>query len=78
MEFSQSAACARCDKNDCLAIVIIPAISDDEKRLDHQTLRLEIICPACRRSFSVGTEEIDHFDVTDEQITRRFITGVVH
>jgi hypothetical protein len=61
-----------------LAIAIIPAISDDEKRLDHQTLRLEIICPACKRSFSVHVGDVEQLDVTDKQIARRFIPGIIH
>jgi hypothetical protein len=61
-----------------LAIVIIPAVSDDEKRLDDQTLRLEMICPACERSFSVDVTELEQLDVTDEQIARRFIAGIIH
>jgi hypothetical protein len=61
-----------------LAIVIIPALPDDEKRLDGQTLQLEIICPACKRSFSVNISELEQLDVTDEQIARRFVAGIIH
>ena len=43
---SQATACARCDKKDCSVVVIIPAVPDNMKRVDHAKQRLEIVCPA--------------------------------
>ena len=75
MATSQSAACARCDKQDCAVVVIIPAISANMKRVEHAKQRLELICPACRRFFFVPFRSVEYRDVTDEQLTRGFIDG---
>ena len=70
---SQSAACARCDKENCSAIVIIPAVRDKAKKFDHREQTLELVCPACSRPFSAPLRNITYLDVTDEQLTQGFI-----
>ena len=72
---SQSAACARCDKEDCATVVIIPALPDADKKFDQERQHIEIICPACKRSFSAPIRSIKHRDVTDEQLSRGYIAG---
>ncbi len=75
MSISQSAACARCDKEDCLAIVIIPAVRAEMRKFEQSKESFELICPACHRSFSVPLRKVEYRDVTDEQLTRGFING---
>ena len=75
MSLSQSAACARCDKKDCLAIVIIPAVRAEKKHFDDRKRCLELICPSCHRPFSMPITKIEYRDVTDEQLIRGFIGG---
>lgn len=75
MAISQSAACARCDKKDCSAIVIFPAVRDNLKRVEYTKQRFELICPACHRFFSVPFTSVEYREVTDEQLTQGFIEG---
>jgi predicted phosphoribosyltransferase len=75
MAISQSAACARCDKQDCSAIVIIPAVLGNLKSVEHAKECLELMCPACHRFFSVPFRNVEYRDVTDEELTRGFIDG---
>jgi hypothetical protein len=72
---SQSAACARCDKQDCSSTVIIPAIPDRDKKFDTAAQSLELICPACHRLFSTPIREIKYLEVTDEQLSLGFMDG---
>jgi len=75
MSPSQSAACARCDKEDCSAVVIIPAVRESLKKVEHVKRRIELVCPACHRFFSVPFVNVECRDVTDEQLTRGYIDG---
>jgi hypothetical protein len=75
MTISQSAACARCDKKDCSAVVIIPALPKFLKRVENVKQRYELVCPACHRFFSVSFRSVENRDVTDEQLTYGFIGG---
>ena len=75
MPMSQSAACARCDKENCSAVVIIPAVRKHLRRIDHAKQRFELVCPACHRFFSAPLGNIEYRDVTDEQLTSGFIDG---
>ena len=75
MSISQSAACARCDKEDCAAIVIIPAVRAEMKKVELGKQSLELICPACHRFFSVPFGCVEYRDVTDEELTWGFIDG---
>jgi hypothetical protein len=75
MAISQSAACARCDKTDCSAVVIIPALPNYLKRVENAKQRYELVCPACHRFFSVPFRCAENRDVTDEQLTSGFIDG---
>jgi hypothetical protein len=75
MATSQTAACARCDKGDCSVVVIIPAVNDNLKRVEHAKQRFELICPACQRFFSVPFRQVEYRDVTDEQLVRGFMDG---
>ena len=75
MAISQSAACAHCDKEDCSAVVIIPALPSYMKRVENATQRFELICPACHRFFSVPFRNVENRDVTDDQLTSGFIDG---
>jgi hypothetical protein len=73
---SQSAACARCDKEDCSTVVIIPALPDRDKKFDHRRQLFEIICPACNRSFLAPIRSVEYRDVTDEQLSRGYFDGL--
>jgi len=75
MAISQSAACIRCDEQDCLAVVIIPAVRNNLKRVEHAKQRFELTCPACHRIFSVPFRNVEYRDVTDEQLISGFIGG---
>lgn len=75
MSISQSAACVRCDKEDCSAVVIIPAVRDNLKRIEHAKQHFELTCPACHRLFSVPFRNVEYRDVTDEDLTWGFIDG---
>lgn len=75
MSISQSAACARCDKVDCSAVVIIPAVRDNMRKVEHAKQHFELICPACHRFFSVPFRYVEYRDVTDEELTWGFIDG---
>jgi hypothetical protein len=78
MVVSQSAACARCDKTDCLVVVIIPAVRDNLKKVEHAKQRFELTCPVCHRSFSVPFRNVEYCDVTDGQLISGFIGGTIH
>jgi hypothetical protein len=73
MHSTQSAGCARCDKEDCGAVVIIPAVRNQLTRIDYSARTLELICPACHRFFSFPFREVEFHDVTDEQLANGFI-----
>ena len=75
MRISQSAACVRCDKEDCSAIVIIPAVPVEMRKVERSKQSLELICLACNRFFSVPFKEVEHHYVTDEELLRGFIGG---
>ena len=75
MTFSQSAACARCGKQDCSAVVIIPAVLGTLKRVEPAKELFELMCPACHRFFSVPFRNVEYRDVTDEELRRGFIGG---
>jgi hypothetical protein len=71
----QSAACVRCDKNDCAAVVILPALPDNAKKFEADKQRLDLVCPACHRFFAVSVKDVEVCDVSDEDLNRRFFTG---
>jgi hypothetical protein len=73
MSLSQCAACARCDKEDCSAVVIIPCVPEKMKQFKPGKQSLEMVCPACHRFFSVELRRIEYRDVTDEQLTLGFM-----
>ena len=75
MSISQSAACVCCDKGDCTAVVIIPAVRDNLKKVEYAKQHFELICPACHRFFSVPFRNVEYRDVTDEELARGFIDG---
>lgn len=75
MAISQSAACACCDKENCLAVVIIPALPNYLKRVEMSKQCYELVCPACHRFFSVSFRNVEDRDVTGEQLTQGFIDG---
>jgi hypothetical protein len=75
MATSQFAACASCDKEDCSAIVIVPAVPAEMRKVEPSKQRVEMVCPACHRFFSVPLREVECRDVTDEQLIRGFIDG---
>jgi hypothetical protein len=74
MAISQSAACVHCDKGDCSAVVIIPAVRDNLKTVEHAKQCVELRCPACHRFFSVPFRKVEYRDVTDEQLRSGFIS----
>lgn len=78
MAIAQSAACIRCDKEDCLALVIIPAVRDNLKKVEHARRRFKLTCPVCRRFFSVPFRNVEYCDVTDGQLISGFIGGTIH
>jgi hypothetical protein len=71
----QSAACARCDKEDCSVVVILPALNASLKRVEHVKRCFELVCPACHRLFSVPFRKVEYRDVTDEQLSQGFMGG---
>jgi hypothetical protein len=75
MATSQSAACAHCNKEDCSAVVIIPAVRDNLKTVEHTKKRFKLVCPACHRFFSVPFGNVEYREVTDEQLILGFIDG---
>lgn len=78
MAISQSAACVRCDKEGCSAVVIIPAVRNYWKKVEHAKQCFELTCPACRRFFSAPFRNVEYRDVTDDQLTWGYIGGPVH
>jgi hypothetical protein len=79
ISISQSATCARCNKEDCAAVVIIPAVRDNLRRVEYAKQHFELICPACHRFFSVAFRNGEYRDVTDELLRWGFIDGrLVH
>jgi hypothetical protein len=75
MATPQTAACARCDKEDCSVDVILPALNANLKRVEHSKRCFELICPACHRFFSVPFTNVEYRQVTDEQLTQGFMGG---
>ena len=74
----QCAACARCNKEDCSAVVIIPAVTEKSKKFSHQEQCLYINCPSCHREFSVPLRNVEYLDVTDEQLSQGYMRGLAH
>lgn len=74
MSLPQLAACARCDKRDCSAMVIITAVRDEMKTVEHDKLSLRLCCPACNRFFSVLFSKLEYHEVTDDELLRGFIS----
>jgi hypothetical protein len=75
MAITQSAACVRCDKSDCAAVVIIPALPDTAKKFEADKRRLDVVCPACYRSFSVSVNDVAVCEVSDDDLKRGFFAG---
>src|ERR1019366_6474380 len=63
MAIFQSAACVRCDKEECLAVVIIAAVSDSLKKVEHAKQCIELRCPAYNRVFTVPFRDVEYRDV---------------
>jgi hypothetical protein len=71
---SQVAACARCEKMDCSAVVLLPSLPDSHKKFDFSSNLLEITCPVCLHPFVISAKEIAFERVTDSDLTAGYIS----
>jgi hypothetical protein len=70
---SEVAACARCTNEACSALVILPAVPDDDRRFDEQKHSMEIDCPVCHQPFSISFREIFLYEVTDDDLLGGYV-----
>ena len=70
---SEVAACVRCTSEVCSALVILPAIPDDGRRLDEQKGTMEIDCPVCHQPFSISFKEIFLYEVRDDDLLAGYV-----
>jgi hypothetical protein len=71
---SQVAACARCEKIDCSAVVLLPSLPDSRKKFDFNNNLLAITCPVCLQPFVISVREIAFENVTDSDLNAGYIS----
>ena len=72
MPASQFVPCARCANEECCALVIIASVPPEMKLFKPGGRTLKMICPACRRFFSVALADIEYRSVTAKQVVLGF------
>jgi hypothetical protein len=67
--------CAICCRRNCGATVILSTVSCDRERFDFVRNSLELVCPACGKSFTVSVTEMARVNVSEDQLQRGFFGG---
>ena len=67
--------CAICDRRNCGATVILSRLGSEKKHFHSETASIELICPACDKSFELSITDIDRVDVSEDQLQRGFFGG---
>ena len=67
--------CAVCDKRACGATIILSALAGDKKRFNSHRDSIELICPACGKSFAVPITELERVNVSESELHRVFLDG---
>ena len=67
--------CAACDRRNCGVTVILSTLSSDKKQFDLESGSIELICPACDKSFTVLITEMERANVSEEQLRQGFFGG---
>jgi hypothetical protein len=60
--------CAICDRRNCGAIVILSRLGADKKHFHSETASIELICPACDKSFELSITDMERVDVSEDQL----------
>jgi hypothetical protein len=67
--------CAICDRRNCGVTVILSRLSSEKKNFHSETASIELICPACGKSFGLSITEMERFDVSEDQFEKGFFGG---
>jgi hypothetical protein len=67
--------CAICDRRNCGATVILSRLGSDKKRFVSETASIELICPACDKSFELSIAEMERVDISEDQLRKGFFGG---
>ncbi len=67
--------CAICDRPNCGATVIVSKLGSDRKRFDSETASIEMICPACDKSFELSITAMERVNVSEDQLRTGFFGG---
>jgi hypothetical protein len=70
---SDIAPCVLCTNETCSAVVILPAIPDGGRRFDRRASFLEIDCPSCGQTFSMSSDKIFLYEVTDDDLLAGYV-----
>ncbi len=64
--------CVTCDKEKCGAAVILSAAASGTKHFDQVKDRLDVICPACHRPFSISIFKLEWLEVDEREFAQGF------
>ena len=67
--------CAICNRRNCRATVILSTLGCDRQRFDSVRNSIELICPACGKSFTALITDMERLNVTDDQLQHGFFGG---
>lgn len=67
--------CAICDRRNCGATVILSRLGSDKKRFVSETASIELICPACDKSFELPITDMERVDISEDQLRKGFFGG---
>ena len=67
--------CAICDRPNCGATVIVSKLGSDRKRFDSETASIEMICPACDKTFELSITAMERVNVSEDQLQIGFFGG---
>jgi hypothetical protein len=67
--------CAICDRRNCGATVILSRLTSDKKHFRSETASIELVCPACDKSFELSISDMERVEVSDDQLRKGFFGG---
>jgi hypothetical protein len=67
--------CAICDRRNCGATIILSRLGTEKKHFCAETASIELICPACDKSFELSITDMERVDVSEDQLQRGFFGG---
>lgn len=67
--------CAICDRRNCGVTIIVSTLGSDNKRFDSKNDSLKLICPACKKPFTVLITQLERANVSEDQLRQGFFGG---